>query len=167
MPAISSAASTNARGGSLGGASGCVRAALSVAMRSSKCSVAVRSHQNRRYSSKIVQLTQWYWPAIPSRAWHDSKGDIHHVKDARNARMSIPSPWAVACIGDGTFLFGSRSGCKPRSCTILIRTQRVPRNGTEGPPTRLTKSPACIAFDRANDQESHTGHDAPENPKLS
>lgn len=43
----------------------------------------------------------------------------------------------------------------------------MPRNGTEGSLTRFAQSPACIAFDHANDEESHTTHDASENPKLS
>ena len=136
-------------------------------MRSSRCSVAVRSCQNRRYYANVVRLTQWHRPAIPCRARHDSKRDIHHVKDTRDARVSIPSPWAVARIGDGTLLFGSRAYRTPRSCAILIRTQSVSRNGTERPPTRFTQSPACITFDYANDENSDTGHDASENPKLS
>lgn len=41
IPAISSAWSVNGRGGKRGGASGCVRAALSVAIRSSRVSVSV------------------------------------------------------------------------------------------------------------------------------
>jgi hypothetical protein len=49
---ISSAWSTKANGGRWGGASGCVRAALSVAMRSSRCSVA----DGKNIS---VKMTEW------------------------------------------------------------------------------------------------------------
>lgn len=57
IPAMSSAWSVKASGGKRGGASGCVLAARSVAVRSSKVSVSVTNDEKRSVSFSAAQET--------------------------------------------------------------------------------------------------------------